>query len=258
MVSFAAAAAVGVLDQPRPSAGKMEDSSLFLQWAMSTLRHEQQPAAAVNDDCSSEATFPSLQALREASHAAEMVQELIGEAPANSWSSGDTTDGSIGGNSNSVPGPAAAAMEHDVWPAASSKTSPARRALSRSSSDTNPPVSWNFSAAASAQLAGSADGMLPEFAPKSALPPDQAYGSPRARRAGLKSLAGSMSSAAYAQDHIIAERKRREKINQRFIELSTVIPGLKKVLTQIESIHLFLDYISEDEDHLINATTINF
>jgi hypothetical protein len=32
------------------------------------------------------------------------------------------------------------------------------------------------------------------------------------------------------QDHIIAERRRREKINQRFIELSTVIPGLKKVL----------------------------
>jgi hypothetical protein len=31
------------------------------------------------------------------------------------------------------------------------------------------------------------------------------------------------------QDHIIAERRRREKINQRFIELSTVIPGLKKV-----------------------------
>jgi len=48
-------------------------------------------------------------------------------------------------------------------------------------------------------------------------------------------------SAPYAQDHIIAERKRREKINQRFIELSTVIPGLKKVLIQIKSIHLFVN-----------------
>uniref|UniRef100_A0A804Q5C9 BHLH domain-containing protein n=2 Tax=Zea mays TaxID=4577 RepID=A0A804Q5C9_MAIZE len=33
-------------------------------------------------------------------------------------------------------------------------------------------------------------------------------------------------------DHIIAERKRRQKINQRFIELSTVIPGLKKELQE--------------------------
>uniref|UniRef100_J3LRH7 BHLH domain-containing protein n=1 Tax=Oryza brachyantha TaxID=4533 RepID=J3LRH7_ORYBR len=40
---------------------------------------------------------------------------------------------------------------------------------------------------------------------------------------------GPSSAAPYAQEHIIAERKRREKINQRFIELSTVIPGLKKM-----------------------------
>ena len=219
----------------------MEESSLFLQWAMNTLRHEQPAAAPINDDCSSEATFPSLQALREASHAAEMVQELIAEAPANSWSSGDTTDRSGGarGNNNSAPVAAAAAMDHDVvWPA--SKTSPVSRpTLSRSSSGTNPPLNWNFSAAAVSAQLGS-DGMLPEFAPKHALPPDQVYGSPPARRAGLRSLAGSMS-APYAQDHIIAERKRREKINQRFIGLSTVIPGLKKVLIQIKSIHLFVN-----------------
>ncbi|KAJ3674454.1 hypothetical protein LUZ60_005070 [Juncus effusus] len=30
------------------------------------------------------------------------------------------------------------------------------------------------------------------------------------------------------RDHIIAERKRREKLNQRFIELSSIIPYLKK------------------------------
>lgn len=33
-----------------------------------------------------------------------------------------------------------------------------------------------------------------------------------------------------AQDHAIAERKRRERLNQHFIALSTIIPGLKKVL----------------------------
>lgn len=31
------------------------------------------------------------------------------------------------------------------------------------------------------------------------------------------------------KDHIIAERKRREKLSQRFIALSALIPGLKKV-----------------------------
>lgn len=33
-----------------------------------------------------------------------------------------------------------------------------------------------------------------------------------------------------AQDHIMAERKRREKLSQRFIALSALVPGLKKVL----------------------------
>ncbi|KAG8062086.1 hypothetical protein GUJ93_ZPchr0003g16904 [Zizania palustris] len=58
-------------------------------------------------------------------------------------------------------------------------------------------------------------------------------GSPPARRASAKGggprTGPSSSAAPYAQEHIIAERKRREKINQRFIELSTVIPGLKKM-----------------------------
>ncbi|KAJ0241815.1 Myc-type [Hirschfeldia incana] len=31
-----------------------------------------------------------------------------------------------------------------------------------------------------------------------------------------------------ARDHIIAERRRREKLSQRFIALSTIVPGLKK------------------------------
>lgn len=32
-----------------------------------------------------------------------------------------------------------------------------------------------------------------------------------------------------AQDHVIAERKRRDRLKQQFLELSTIIPGLKKV-----------------------------
>ncbi|MED6159123.1 hypothetical protein PIB30_039445 [Stylosanthes scabra] len=36
-------------------------------------------------------------------------------------------------------------------------------------------------------------------------------------------------SPSHAQDHIIAERKRREKISQSFIALAALIPGLKKM-----------------------------
>ncbi|XP_010271548.1 PREDICTED: transcription factor bHLH18-like [Nelumbo nucifera] len=34
---------------------------------------------------------------------------------------------------------------------------------------------------------------------------------------------------SHTQDHIIAERKRREKLSQRFIALSAIVPGLKKM-----------------------------
>ncbi|CAK8539584.1 unnamed protein product [Lathyrus sativus] len=39
----------------------------------------------------------------------------------------------------------------------------------------------------------------------------------------------SDSVAKHAQDHIIAERKRREKLSQQFIALSALIPDLKKM-----------------------------
>ncbi|XP_027361592.1 transcription factor bHLH18-like [Abrus precatorius] len=39
----------------------------------------------------------------------------------------------------------------------------------------------------------------------------------------------AVRSPHHAQDHIIAERKRRERISQQFIALSALIPGLKKV-----------------------------
>lgn len=32
-----------------------------------------------------------------------------------------------------------------------------------------------------------------------------------------------------AQDHVIAERQRRERLSQMFIQLSSLVPGLKKV-----------------------------
>lgn len=47
---------------------------------------------------------------------------------------------------------------------------------------------------------------------------------------GTKRSYSSMTRApSLAQDHIMAERKRREKLSQRFIALSAIVPGLKKV-----------------------------
>ncbi|CAI0405425.1 unnamed protein product [Linum tenue] len=47
---------------------------------------------------------------------------------------------------------------------------------------------------------------------------------------GSSSSSSSRSrSVAHAQDHVIAERKRREKLSQRFIALSALVPGLKKM-----------------------------
>ncbi|GAA0145410.1 basic helix-loop-helix transcription factor [Lithospermum erythrorhizon] len=37
------------------------------------------------------------------------------------------------------------------------------------------------------------------------------------------------SRLPHAQDHILAERRRREKLSQRFIALSALVPGLKKM-----------------------------
>ncbi|KAK7251872.1 hypothetical protein RIF29_35454 [Crotalaria pallida] len=38
-----------------------------------------------------------------------------------------------------------------------------------------------------------------------------------------------MRNPIQAQDHVLAERKRREKLSQRFIALSAMVPGLKKM-----------------------------
>lgn len=46
---------------------------------------------------------------------------------------------------------------------------------------------------------------------------------------GAKRITTS-NKLSQTKDHILAERKRREKLSQRFIALSAIVPGLKKVL----------------------------
>ncbi|KAL5556648.1 hypothetical protein UlMin_038884 [Ulmus minor] len=46
---------------------------------------------------------------------------------------------------------------------------------------------------------------------------------------GVKKTGLLSRSSLNAQEHVLAERKRREKLSQRFIALSAVVPGLKKM-----------------------------
>ncbi|KAF8083371.1 hypothetical protein N665_0778s0022 [Sinapis alba] len=54
-------------------------------------------------------------------------------------------------------------------------------------------------------------------------------GSPDLIRRGTKRAQPLTRSPSNAQEHILAERKRREKLTQRFVALSALIPGLKKM-----------------------------
>lgn len=51
---------------------------------------------------------------------------------------------------------------------------------------------------------------------------------------GMKMKRCGRRTTLHGPEHVIAERKRREKLNQRFAALSAIIPGLTKVL-QINS-----------------------
>ncbi|XP_030528333.1 transcription factor bHLH18 [Rhodamnia argentea] len=46
---------------------------------------------------------------------------------------------------------------------------------------------------------------------------------------GIKRAYPVSRTPSSAQDHILAERRRREKLSQRFIALSAIVPGLKKM-----------------------------
>jgi hypothetical protein len=55
------------------------------------------------------------------------------------------------------------------------------------------------------------------------------------------------------QDHIIAERKRREKLSQRFIALSALVPGLQKVyiIWLLRILIFYLEPNSALQNHLV-------
>ncbi|KAF7041610.1 hypothetical protein CFC21_051381 [Triticum aestivum] len=52
---------------------------------------------------------------------------------------------------------------------------------------------------------------------------------------------------ANAQEHVIAERKRREKLQQQFVSLATIVPGLRKT-DKISLLGSTIDYVKQLED----------
>ncbi|KXG24110.1 transcription factor NAI1-like [Sorghum bicolor] len=231
----------------------MEDSSTFLQWAMNHLQHHQHPATAAaaaayqqeggagvgarisggagdQEIQDAAAAFPSLQVLRAsqpqtAVPASVRVRDLtvqVGDygGLTNSSSSGDSPGAGAG-----------AAMDHDAVAAAWSPHTARSRTTGLGGGSNSRPVSWNFSAASAlpADDRGAVAVALPDATAAVARVQQRAASASAGRRGGSAGPSAAATSPGPVQDHIIAERRRREKINQRFIELSTVIPGLKKM-----------------------------
>ncbi|CAM0913424.1 unnamed protein product [Alopecurus aequalis] len=170
----------------------MDDSSMFMQWAMETLQHEQPPAAA---------HYAILQELLQNGTATAGAAAAPEDRATHSWGSGD-------GGRNNTPG--GAVVENDGWPSS------------------YPPVTWSF-ASTMAQLT------IP------AAP---------ARPAGVPELEPAhRSPEPCVQDHVIAERKRREKMNRSMIELSTVIPGLNK-MDKATILSAAVRYVKEQQEKI--------
>nr|ACG29797.1 symbiotic ammonium transporter [Zea mays] len=79
------------------------------------------------------------------------------------------------------------------------------------------------------ELLDAAAAALPSF--QQARPaPKRSYDDMMAEAARAPAAAAAAARpASQNQDHILAERKRREKLSQRFIALSKIVPGLKKM-----------------------------
>ncbi|XP_044392410.1 transcription factor bHLH18 [Triticum aestivum] len=158
----------------------MDDSSIFIQWAMEALGQGQD--AAVAGDAFSSSPF------LEPHHSAALQSGT--DMAAHRY--GATDDSRSSGNSG-----AALAKENNGW--------------SSNCSTNYPAVSPNFTSGS--------------VAPPSHGVPEPAHRSPPSR----KSSPSNNGTASTGQEHVMAERKRREKLNRHFIEHSTVIPGLKKM-----------------------------
>lgn len=64
-----------------------------------------------------------------------------------------------------------------------------------------------------------------------------------------KTSKGTRRSPAHAQEHIMAERKRRERLSQSFIALAALVPGLKK-MDKVSVLADAIKYVKELKERL--------
>nr|GMC66249.1 transcription factor bHLH25-like [Ipomoea batatas] len=72
---------------------------------------------------------------------------------------------------------------------------------------------------------------------------------------GVNKGGGDRERTPLSQDHILAERKRREKLNQKFIALSAILPALKKSdkASVLEEAIRYVKELQENVKHLEQA-----
>ncbi|KAK7386330.1 hypothetical protein VNO78_26490 [Psophocarpus tetragonolobus] len=83
---------------------------------------------------------------------------------------------------------------------------------------------------------------------KQRFPTQTPKGSPKNQNFDTKTSHGKRSPA-HAQDHIMAERKRREKLSQSFISLAALVPGLKK-MDKASVLGDAIEYVKELKERL--------
>ncbi|XP_074558110.1 transcription factor bHLH18-like [Curcuma longa] len=97
-------------------------------------------------------------------------------------------------------------------------------------------ISWNFNLGNNNQMeldhgSCSSSGLMPLDLLPSNPTKHVAFARPKEeqkRELPIQRAGTTTTTLSQAQEHIIAERNRREKLNQKFIALSALIPGLKK------------------------------
>ncbi|KAG6529894.1 hypothetical protein ZIOFF_012111 [Zingiber officinale] len=68
---------------------------------------------------------------------------------------------------------------------------------------------------------------------------------------GSKTSSAAKRMSGQNHEHIMAERKRREKLSQRFIELSAIVPGLKK-MDKASVLGDAIKYLKQLQDKVVN------
>lgn len=179
----------------------MEDSSLFSHWHMNNLDELSSIlplAAAFGDNLHHSFNHPSLNLTNSAESYHLGYDRPAKQQKTNSWNSGN-------GDNINIPPPQAAFSS-------------------------NSSISFVNTNSVTMMKPKEEAARSPDSYPSNVLNSQNSSGDKNyAFKANQAKRSHTGARLSHAQDHIIAERKRREKLSQRFIALSALVPGLKKM-----------------------------